>query len=75
MSTCSSIYIEFKKRSDKLWHLLEAVVPLDYWDRSFNEEEPDGNHIVEVGGVKMARMFNIVRQGDVRDLLLVFYSC
>ena len=69
MSSCSSIYIEFKKRSDKQWHLLEAVVPLDYWDRSFNEDEPDGNHIVEVGGAKMARMFNIVRQGDVRDLL------
>ena len=69
MSTCSSIYIEFKKRGDQQWHLLEGIVPLDYWDRSFNEEEPDGNHIVEVGGVKMARMFNIVRQGDVRDLL------
>ena len=68
MGTCSSIYIEFKKRSDKQWHLLEAVVPLDYPDRSFNEEEPDGNHIVEVGEVKMNRMFNIVRQGDVRDL-------
>ena len=75
MSTCSSIYIEFKKRSDKQWHLLEAVVPLDYRGRSYGEEDLDGNHIVEVGGVKMARMFNIVRQGDVRDLLLVFYSC
>ena len=32
MGTCSSIYIEFKKRSDKQWHLLEAVVPLDYRD-------------------------------------------
>ena len=69
MGTCSSIYIEFKKRSDQQWHLLDGIVPLDYRDRSFNEEEPDGNHIVEVGGVKMSRMFNIVRQGDVRDLL------
>lgn len=32
MGTCSSIYIEFKKRSDKQWHLLETVVPLDYRD-------------------------------------------
>ena len=54
MGTCSSIYIEFKKRSDKQWHLLEAVVQLDYRDRSFNEEEPDGNHIVEVGGAHKA---------------------
>ena len=69
MSTCSSIYIEFKKRSDKQWHLLDGIVPLDYRDRSYGEEDLDGNHIVEVGGVKMARMFNIVRQGDVRDLL------
>lgn len=69
MGTCSSIYIEFKKRSDKQWHLLEAVVPLDYRDRSYGEEDLDGNHVVEVGGVKMSRMFNIVRQGDVRDML------
>ena len=68
MGTCSSIYIEFRKRSDKQWHLLEAVVPLDYRDRSYVEEDLDGNHVVAVGGVKMARMFNIVRQGDVRDL-------
>ena len=26
MGTCSSIYIEFKKRSDKQWHLLEAIL-------------------------------------------------
>lgn len=32
MGTCSSVYIEFKKRSDKQWYLLEAVVPLDYRD-------------------------------------------
>lgn len=69
MGICSSIYIEFKKRSDKQWHLLEAVVPLDYRDRSYGEEDLDGNHVVEVGGVKMSRMFNIVRQGDVRDML------
>ncbi len=25
MGTCSSIYIEFKKRSDKQWHLLDYV--------------------------------------------------
>ena len=68
MSTCSSIYIEFKKKGDQQWHLLEGIVPLDYRDRSFNEEEPDSNHINEIGGVKMNRMFNIVRQGCVRDM-------
>ena len=69
MGICSSIYIEFKKRSDKQWHLLEAVVPLDYRDRLYDEEDADGNHVVEISGVKMNRMFNLVRQGDVRDLL------
>lgn len=69
MSTCSSIYIEFKRKGDQQWHLLEGIVPLDYRDRSFNEEEPDSNHIIEIGGVKMNRMFNIVRQGCVRDML------
>ena len=69
MSTCSSIYIEFKRKGDQQWHLLEGIVPLDYRDRSFNEEEPDSNHIIEIGGVKMNRMFNIVRQGCVRNML------
>ena len=61
MGTCSSIYIEFKKRGDQQWHLLEAVVPLDYRDRSYGEEDLDGNHIVEVGGVKMNRMIGARR--------------
>ena len=26
MGTCSSIYIEFKKRGDQQWHLLEAIL-------------------------------------------------
>ena len=71
MSSCSSIYIEFKKRGDQQWHLLEGIVPLDYRDRSYCGEgdSHDSNHAVEIGGVKMNRMFNIVRQGDVRDLL------
>jgi hypothetical protein len=30
---------------------------------------PDDNHVIEVGGIKMNRMFTLVRQGDVRDLL------
>lgn len=46
MGTYSSIYIEFKKRIDKQWHLLEAVVPLDYRDQSYDEEDADGNHVV-----------------------------
>ena len=71
MGSCSSIYIEFKKRGDLQWHLLEGIVPLDYRDRSYCSEDDshDSNHAVEIGGVKMFRMFNVVRQGDVRDLL------
>ena len=51
MGTCSSIYIEFKKRSDKQWHLLEAVVPLDYRDRSWDEEDLDGNQVARGEGL------------------------
>ena len=71
MGSCSSIYIEFKKRGDQQWYLLEGIVPLDYRDRSYcgEDDSHDSNHAVEIGGVKMCRMFNIVRQGDVRDLL------
>ena len=71
MSTCSSIYIEFKKKGNQQWHLLEGIVPRDYRDWSYSSEEAslDGNQVVDIGGAKMSRMFNIVRQGDVRDLL------
>lgn len=70
MGTCSSIFIEFKKGNDPRWHLLDGIVPLDYRDRSYcnDDASPDDNHIIEIGGVKMYRMFNIVRQGCVRDL-------
>ena len=70
MGTYSSIFIEFKKKDDPQWHLLEGIVPLHYRDRSYCSDEvsPDDNHVVEIGGAKMYRMFNIVRQGYVRDL-------
>ncbi len=71
MGVCSSIYIEFRKKDDKQWHLLSGVVPLEYVDQTNYSENasPDDNHIVEIGGVKMYQMFNLVRQGVVRDLL------
>ena len=49
---------------------MDGIVPLDYRDRSYcnDDASPDDNHIIEIGGVKMYRMFNIVRQGCVRDL-------
>ncbi len=55
MGTCSSIFIEFKKK--KQWHLLEANVPLTFVDHSYSEPSPDDNHVIEIGGVKMNRMF------------------
>ena len=67
MGTYSSIFIEFKKKDQ--WHLLEAAVPLTFVDHSYSEPSPDDNHIFEIGGTKMNRMFTLVRQGDVRDLL------
>jgi len=68
MGTYSSIFIEFKKK--KQWHLLEANVPLTFVDHSYSgEPSPDDNHVIEIGGIKMNRMFTLVRQGDVRDLL------
>ena len=59
MSSCSSIYIEFKKRGDQQWHLLEGIVPLDYRDRSYcgEDDSHDSNHAVEIGGERMFRMF------------------
>lgn len=70
MGTCSSIFIEFKKKNDPQWHLLNGIVPLDYRDTSdcSDDPSPDDNHVVKIGGIKMYRMFNIVRQGCVRDL-------
>lgn len=72
MGTYSSIFIEFKRENDTKWTLLSGIVPLDYRNPSYCSEEeassPDDNHIVEIGGIKMYRMFNIVRQGYVRDL-------
>lgn len=68
MGTYSSIYIEFKKKNQ--WHLLEGIVPLHFRDQtSYGEPSPDDNHVIEVGGTKMNRMFTLVRQGCVRDLL------
>ena len=67
MGTYSSIFIEFKKKDQ--WHLLEAAVPLAFVDHSYSGMSPDDNHVIEVGGIKMNRMFTLVRQGDVRDLL------
>ena len=68
MGTYSSIFIEFKKKDQ--WHLLEATVPLTFVDHSYSgEPSPDDNHVIDVGGVKMNRMFTLVRQGCVRDLL------
>jgi len=67
MGTYSSIFIEFKKKDQ--WHLLEATVPLTFVNHSYGEPSPDDNQVIEVGGVKMNRMFTLVRQGDVRDLL------
>ena len=67
MGTYSSIFIEFKKKGQ--WHLLEAAVPLTFVDHSYSGMSPDDNHVIEVGGIKMNRMFTLVRQGDVRDLL------
>lgn len=67
MGTYSSIFIEFKKKDQ--WHLLEAAVPLTFVDHSYSGMSPDDNHVIEVGGIKMNRMFTLVRQGDVRDLL------
>ena len=68
MGTYSSIFIEFKKRDQ--WHLLEGIVPLYFRDQpSYGEPSPDDNHVIEVGGIKMNRMFTLVRQGDVRNLL------
>ena len=67
MGTYSSIFIEFKKKDQ--WHLLEAAVPLTFADHSYSGMSPDDNHVIEVGGIKMNRMFTLVRQGDVRDLL------
>ena len=69
MGTYSSIFIEFKKKNQ--WHLLEGIVPLNYkdWSCYGGEPSPDDNHAIEIGGVKMGRMFTLSRQGDVRDLL------
>lgn len=63
MSSCSSIYIEFKKRGDQQWHLLEGIVPLDYRDRSYcgEDDSHDSNHAVEIGGERMFRMFGARR--------------
>lgn len=69
MGTYSSIFIEFKKKDDSQWHLLEAAVPLSFVDHTYSEESADDNHTIEIGEVKMNRMFTLVRQGDVRDLL------
>jgi len=60
MGTYSSIFIEFKKKDQ--WHLLEAAVPLTFVDHSYSgEPSPDDNHVIEIGGVKMNRMFTLVR--------------
>lgn len=68
MGTYSSIFIEFKKKDQ--WHLLEAAVPLTFVEHSYSgEPSPDDNHVIEIGKTKMNRMFTLVRQGDVRDLL------
>lgn len=71
MGVCSSIYIEFRKKDDKQWHLLSGIVPQEYVDQTYYGENasPDNNHIVEIGGIKMYRSFNIVCQGFIRDLL------
>ena len=69
MGTYSSIFFEFKKKDDSQWHLLEAAVPLSFVDHTYSGESADDNHTIEIGGVKMNRMFTFVRQGDVRDLL------
>lgn len=77
MSTCSSIYIEFKKRSDKQWHLLEAVVPLDYRDRSFNEKELDEIIWLKgfAAGIALVHEFLTDEWFSEGELRLVFYSC
>ena len=69
MGTYSSIFIEFKKKSDSQWHLLEAAVPLSFVGHTYSGESADDNHTIGIGGVTMNRMFTLARQGDVRDLL------
>lgn len=71
MGTYSSIYIEFKQRGSQRWRLLEGFVPMDFRNGAYDGEtsSPDSNHLVSVGGTRICRMFSIVRQGVVRDLL------
>ena len=71
MGVYSSIYVEFKSRKDSQWHLLQAFVPEFFGRRSFDESDrwPDENNIASFGNERLWRMFRLVRQGCVRDLL------
>lgn len=91
MGTCSSIYIEFKKRSDKQWHLLEAVVPLDYRDRSYGDDDLDRGEMLEyylgeefdeilwlkgfAAGIGLIHEFLTDDWFSEESVRLVFYSC
>ena len=71
MSTCSTIFFEYKIRKQSQWRLIEALVPEVFRDGSYDEPYPwpDENHLVDFGESKMWKMFSLTKQGNVRDLL------